>query len=74
MSENGTLRQGIGRARTRRPALVGSSICRRSWCQVGAKGRRCTAYHPDMGVMRKRRQIARLGSLGPAEVASSLDS
>src|SRR5215510_10551729 len=35
-------------------AVGGSSICLRSLCQAGAKGKRCTAYHPDMGIMRKR--------------------
>ena len=63
-----------GRASTRRPPLVGSSISRRSWCQAGAKGRHCTAYHSDIRVMRKCRQIARLGSLGPAEFGPSRDS
>ena len=72
-SESGRLRQRTGRACKSQLPFMGSSICRRSWCEAGAKGRRCTAYHPDMGVMRTRRQIA-LGSLGPAEFVPSRDS
>ena len=44
------------------------------WCQAGAKGSWSRAYHPDLGVMRKRRQIARLDLLDPAEVAPERDS
>ena len=55
-------------------AVGGSTICLRSWCLAGAKGRRCTAHHPHMDVMRRHRQTARLGSLGPAEFAPSRDS
>ena len=44
------------------------------WCQLGAKGSWPTAYHPGIGVTRKPRQIARLASLGPAELAPTRDS
>ena len=63
-----------GKALGRRDKSCGRPWVGEAWCQRGAKGSWSTAYHPAMGVTRKPRQIARLASLGPAELAPARDS
>ena len=63
------------------PALRGGADTRHEWIGVvpaspnlGANRSWPTAYPEDISIMRTRRQIARLGSPGPAEWALARDS